>query len=370
MQAFAVTIPGFEDIAAQEIHSLIHARPMEEQEVCIVFSTTKEKLAELTYRAQSLKRTAELLAEVAIAKDSEKTLQHLTTILTPILQKLKQQYPDKTIKCATERSGSHGFTSSEITDFIHYLCYQQQFKTDFKKPDLSLFFFINEDKGYLGIDYAGFDLSKRDYKIYTHPEALNGSVAFSLLMLAEYKPEHVLLDPFCGSATIGIEAALFAAKKSPHFFHKEKLLAGQLLGIDFSSFDHIVEFPGRIYSLDIQQHHVANAKKNSQIMDVHKLISFSRIAVDWLDIKLEKASVDCMVTHPPSVGGHLREDAAKKLYQQFLAEANFLLKKQGVAVILVRDSTLLEQLVTGFTVTKRTIFQGEQQFSALRLVKE
>lgn len=74
---------------------------------------------------------------------------------------------------------------------------------------------LHKDIATLTIDSSGTGLHKRGYR-YLHSEApIKETMAASLIMLTNWKPELPLLDPFCGSGTIPIEAAMIAMNIAP-----------------------------------------------------------------------------------------------------------------------------------------------------------
>ena len=67
----------------------------------------------------------------------------------------------------------------------------------------------------LTIDTTGPGLHKRGYREYAGEAPLKETLAASLILLSRWKPERLLVDPFCGSGTILIEAALIGNNIAP-----------------------------------------------------------------------------------------------------------------------------------------------------------
>lgn len=74
---------------------------------------------------------------------------------------------------------------------------------------------IEEDRALLSLDAAGQLLHFRGWRKETGGAPLRENLAAAMLSLARWAPGEPLLDPFCGSGTIPIEAALIAAGRSP-----------------------------------------------------------------------------------------------------------------------------------------------------------
>ena len=86
-------------------------------------------------------------------------------------------------------------------------------------------FHIYKDRVTLMIDTSGEPLHKRGYRIKHNAAPLRETIAASIVMLSYWKFEDILCDPFCGSGTIPIEAAMFkkniAPGKNRHFAAEE-----------------------------------------------------------------------------------------------------------------------------------------------------
>ena len=81
-----------------------------------------------------------------------------------------------------------------------------------------VFIRVSGDKADLSIDPIGELRHKRGWRLEQGKAPLRENWAASLLLMAGWSPQEPLIDPFCGSGTIPIEAALMAAAKSP-FVH-------------------------------------------------------------------------------------------------------------------------------------------------------
>ncbi len=75
--------------------------------------------------------------------------------------------------------------------------------------------YLDDDVCVLGLDSSGEALHKRGYRLASGAAPLKETVAAGVLFLAGWNRRQALLDPFCGSGTIAIEAALFALDRAP-----------------------------------------------------------------------------------------------------------------------------------------------------------
>lgn len=76
-------------------------------------------------------------------------------------------------------------------------------------------FAIMQDKAELYLDSSGAGLHKRGYRANANVAPLRETLAAALLKLTRWRGQELLIDPFCGSGTIPIEAALIAQRRAP-----------------------------------------------------------------------------------------------------------------------------------------------------------
>ena len=97
---------------------------------------------------------------------------------------------------------------------------------DTVRPDARVHLFLNEDSATLYLDTSGESLFKRGWRHNKGDAPLRENLAAGMLMLSEWDPSTPLLDPFCGSGTLLIEAAWMALGAPPGIwrpFHFERL---------------------------------------------------------------------------------------------------------------------------------------------------
>ena len=74
---------------------------------------------------------------------------------------------------------------------------------------------LYKDRVTIGIDTSGDSLHKRGYRKLTARAPITETLAAALIMLTPWRGDRILVDPFCGSGTFPIEAALMAANIAP-----------------------------------------------------------------------------------------------------------------------------------------------------------
>lgn len=75
--------------------------------------------------------------------------------------------------------------------------------------------FLMKDEVTLFFDTSGEHLHKRGYRQLTSKAPITETLAASLILLSYWKKDRILVDPFCGSGTFPIEAAMIAANMAP-----------------------------------------------------------------------------------------------------------------------------------------------------------
>jgi len=373
MKAIAITNKGFEDITAKEIKELISCSTTK-KEHCVLFSPKDfEQLCTLCYSAQSIHKIILLLSEGKI-KDLEKDLKKTNF----------DQFLDKktTIAVRSEIFENKDITNNIEADTGAYIIDSIEEKNNYKQkvnlnnPDITFFVFVVKDQYYFGIDLSVEDLTKRDYKIFVHPASINPTIAYSLLRLANIKEDSKILDPFMRSGEIPIEAGLFFTKLSPHYFKKDKFgfLKLKFINIDSDNLFEKIDKKSdtkkktKIIGYDPSMNNLVAAKKNAKIANINKAITLSKIETDWLDTKFKKEEINAIITKLPEPSKSISTKTIEKLYNELFHQAEYILKKDGSIIVLIRGNELIEKTAQQhkFKIAhKRTVFQGKMPIKVL-----
>lgn len=92
------------------------------------------------------------------------------------------------------------------------------YKTNWFKEDGAAYpirIFLLKDEVMVALDTSGDSLHKRGYRLQTSKAPITETLAASLIMLTPWRKDRILVDPFCGSGTFPIEAAMIAANIAP-----------------------------------------------------------------------------------------------------------------------------------------------------------
>lgn len=354
MKGLIITNKGTEDISKKEIKELINSDAEIKETVCIFTINSLNDLCRLSYLGQSFIKVLYLLDIFNIDANFKQNLKKIIKKNVKTFAKFIKKNHTFKVKCAKIDSDA---ISSEIEDIAGSVI---DYKVDLENPDLILYIYIFKDICYIGIDFSGFDLSKRDYKIFNFPVSLKGNIAYSLIRISGYNKKEKILDPFCSSGEIVIESALFASGMSPHYYKKDSFLFNKYLKFDFNKVDKKIDLKNKqIYALDSQFRNVRAAQKNSKIAGVNKIINFSRQETEWLDIKFKKEEIDKIVTGIR----FSKYNNITKLLKEFFYQCSYILKKKGKIVIVTNNKELLK---TGFDIIEeREVWQGKEKLYVL-----
>ena len=95
---------------------------------------------------------------------------------------------------------------------------KQKYRKDWFKEDGAPYpvrIFLLKDEVTVALDTSGDSLHKRGYRTMTSKAPLTETLAAALILLTPWRANRILVDPFCGSGTFPIEAAMIAANIAP-----------------------------------------------------------------------------------------------------------------------------------------------------------
>ena len=182
--------------------------------------------------------------------------------------------------------------------------------------------FLMKDVVTVGIDTTGVSLHKRGYRPAAGKAPIAENLAAALIMLTPWKKDRILVDPFCGSGTIPIEAAMMAANIAPGMnrdFTAEQWtnLVERKYWYDAidEAHDQInTDIDTDIQGYDIDGDVLKTARKNAADAGVDHLIHFQRREVSQLR---HPGKYGFIITNPP-YGERLEEkEALPELYREF-----------------------------------------------------
>lgn len=179
---------------------------------------------------------------------------------------------------------------------------------------------ILKDVVTVGLDTSGVSLHKRGYRKMTAKAPITETLAAALLMLTPWKKDRILVDPFCGSGTFPIEAAMMAAQIAPGM--NRSFLAEEWKHLVpakhwYNVMDDAAERVDRnvetdIQGFDIDGNVINAARENAKLAQVDHLIHFQQRPVAELS---HPKKYGFLVTNPP-YGERLEEkESLPELYR-------------------------------------------------------
>ena len=220
--------------------------------------------------------------------------------------------------------------------------------------------FLNKDEVMVTLDTSGESLHKRGYRLATSKAPITETLAASLIMLTPWHKDRILVDPFCGSGTFPIEAAMMAANIAPgmnreftaeqwtNFIPRQLWYDAVEEAQDMVNLDVEVDIQG----YDIDPEVVKAARENAKRAGVDKLIHFQQRPVAELSHPKKYGFIIC---NPP-YGERLEEKAdLPELYSQ-IGEAYKALDSWSMYLITSYEDT--ERYIGRKADKNRKIYNG------------
>lgn len=180
--------------------------------------------------------------------------------------------------------------------------------------------FVNilKDEVTLSIDSSGVGLHKRGYRAKGNEAPLKETLAAAIVFLSHWKPERQLADPFCGSGTLLIEAALMGKNIAPGINRtfSSETWNGQMKR-SYSSTrkeakDMIEKDEFRLLGSDIDRHSIQLAMENAKLAGVDDVIAFQKLDVSEFN---SSKRVGTIITNPPYGERLSTKKEVEELYQ-------------------------------------------------------
>lgn len=180
--------------------------------------------------------------------------------------------------------------------------------------------FLMKDEVTVGLDTTGDSLHKRGYRKLVAKAPIAENLAAALIMLTPWRGDRILVDPFCGSGTIPIEAAMMAANMAPgmnrDFLSQEwkHLISNKTWYDCMDEANDLVDLSVEtdIQGYDIDSDMVSIARENAKLAGVDKLIHFQTRGVEQLSHPKKYGFV---ITNPPYGERIYEKDKIDALYQ-------------------------------------------------------
>mgnify|MGYP003373490746 FL=1 len=240
---------------------------------------------------------------------------------------------------------------------------KQKYHKDWFKEDGAAYpvrIFLLKDEVTLALDTSGESLHKRGYRTMTSKAPLTETLAASLILLTPWRKDRILVDPFCGSGTFPIEAAMIAANIAPGMnrdFTAEEwtnLIDRKLWYECVKEAEDMIDTTVKvdIQGYDIDGEVIKAARENAKRAGVDHMIHFQQRAV--ADLSHPK-KYGFIITNPPD--GERLEDKADlpKLYTEI---GQSFAKLDSWSMFLITSYADIEKYIGRKADKNRKIYNG------------
>jgi putative N6-adenine-specific DNA methylase len=218
---------------------------------------------------------------------------------------------------------------------------------------------ILKDTVTLTLDTSGTALHKRGYRVEQGDAPLKETLAAALVQLTNWHPDRPFVDPFCGSGTIAIEAALIGQNIAPGFNRDFACEAWSIMPKDIwkkvrleaeekANYDQVLDISG----FDIDHRMIDIAKENAIEAGLGDLINFKQMQVK--DFYSEKVN-GLLVGNPP-YGERIGEiEEIEHMYREMGEQFK---KLESWSVYILTSDPNFEDLYGQTATKKRKLFNG------------
>ena len=222
-------------------------------------------------------------------------------------------------------------------------------------------FSIMKDLCEVFLDSSGVSLHKRGYRAVGNEAPLHETMAAAMVNLARYRGRDFFWDPFCGSGTIVIEAALAALNRAPGLARKFAAQSWSCIPEDVwtqaREAARAAEFRGeyRILGTDIDSGSLAIAIANAKKAGVSKCIEFREADATRESLPCDHGLIVC---NPPYGERMLEQRSAQQLMRQFGRHLRFA---DGWKKYIISSEPEFEHYFGKQATKKRKLYNGRLQ---------
>ncbi len=309
MLYLSTTIKGLEDVAKKELHNL-GAQNFKVLEGKVIYEGDENLFYYINYRAKTVNRVV-----ILYAMEDFKKLEDIKRIVLN-----SEMCFHGTFGVDTERHGKHDFTSMDVNVIVGEALLEKcpDTKVNLNDPNVRVLTWVLDDLFLFGIDTTGISLHRRGYRIRKHPTSLNPVIAAPMIQISGWK-KGTLVDPFCGSGTIPIEA-YHRFKGIPNIFRDFAFLRLPLFNEEIwqevKEKIKIKKGEPEIYCLDINKKFLQDAKQNASKANAKILF----VSGNAEELHRYVGNVNYIITNPPYGLRMGNKRRVFKLYENFARE--------------------------------------------------
>jgi 23S rRNA (guanine2445-N2)-methyltransferase / 23S rRNA (guanine2069-N7)-methyltransferase len=226
-------------------------------------------------------------------------------------------------------------------------------------PKYSLEVALLNDQATLTVDTTGPGLHKRGYRPLTSKAPLKETLAAAMILLSVWRPERPLIDPFCGSGTIPIEAALIGRNLAPGLDRAYAAEAWPRLPASLWEAARqqareaaLPELPARIIGTDVDEGVLGLARFHAEKAGVAADIHFQQKSFAELS---SKRPYGCVICNPP-YGERLGRSAEAVLLHRAMPDVFRRLKTWSFFVLTALPD--FEAVIGQSATRRRKLYNG------------
>ena len=222
-------------------------------------------------------------------------------------------------------------------------------------------FSIMKDHVELFLDTSGVSLHKRGYRREANLAPLHETMAAAMVNLARYRGRDFFWDPFCGSGTICIEAAMIALNRAPglnrSFMAQKWACVPEAVWQQARTEALDREYRGDYHILgsDIDPASLEIAQQNARKAGVGRLIEFREADATKMSLPADRGLIVC---NPPYGERMLEQRSAQRLYSAF---GRHLKYADGWKKYIISSEPEFEHYYGKQAVKKRKLYNGRLQ---------
>jgi len=314
----AKTFMGLESVVADELTRL-GAENVSKLHRAVEFWGNKELLYRVNYCSRTVLRVLRPIASFDF-KTNEQFYKNIFRI------PFEQYFSVDDSFCVHSIINESIFTNSQYASLLtkDALCDRFRDKFDVRpnvdknNPDISIDVYISGNQCNISLDSSGASLHFRGYKTSRHVAALNEVLAAGLIALSGWQADCDFIDFMCGSATLPIEAAMYAVNMPAGYFREN---FGFMYWSDFDkklwekvkkdAKNAIRDFEYKIYGSDISFRYIKEAKENIKKMRLNSIIQLSLESFE----DTEPQSIPSHIIINPPYGERLNIEEIENFYQ-------------------------------------------------------
>jgi 23S rRNA (guanine2445-N2)-methyltransferase / 23S rRNA (guanine2069-N7)-methyltransferase len=216
-----------------------------------------------------------------------------------------------------------------------------------------------DDIASIDLDTSGDGLHKRGYRTLAAEAQIRETLAAAMVQLSVWKPERPFVDPFCGTGTIAIEAALIGRRIAPGRNRPFAAVAYPIIpdsawrdAREEAAGAELPELPERIIGCDASAAALKLARHHAELAGVADDIHFQQREFAELS---SSRKYGCLVTNPPYGLRMGRDEEIEQLYRSF---PSVLRRLKTWSHFILSARADLEQLVGQEADRRRKLYNG------------